>query len=274
MDRQQQPLEQLETRRLLAASAVLSSRGVFIVTGSEAADSISVALSSDGTKVQATDTATNTLIGEADLASVKSMRIYSGGGDDSVTVDSTITFRVSIDAGAGNDTLVVNSTGSNSVFAGDGNDTVTAGAGNNHIDGGAGDDSISGGSAGTGKLWATGGDGNDTLTSDAATSYLLGQAGDDTITGGTGNDTIYGGDGTDSLSGGSGGTDSVNEDNPTFNRDGHGRSHGGGECGQKSSSDDSDSSSSSSSTSTTSVASVKSSFSAASIQLFSRRRIH
>src|SRR4051794_31071934 len=57
--------EVLEGRTLLAATAVLNSRGIFKVTGTDAAETIDIALNSAGDKVQAT--LGGTLLGEATL---------------------------------------------------------------------------------------------------------------------------------------------------------------------------------------------------------------
>lgn len=92
---------------------------------------------------------------------------------------------VSINAGAGNDTLV----GGDSDF---GNDYIFAGGGNDSVLGRGGKDIIDGG------------DGNDTLNGGIGNDSLNGSAGDDSVIGGDGDDTIIGGLGNDNLDGGAG----------------------------------------------------------------------
>lgn len=93
---------------------------------------------------------------------------------------------VSIDAGAGDDTVV----------GGSGGDVIDAGTGNDSVDGGGGSDTI------------TGDAGNDTLSGGSGADTIYGGADNDTLYGGTGADLLYGGSGADSLYGG-GGTDSL-----------------------------------------------------------------
>jgi hypothetical protein len=86
---------------------------------------------------------------------VAGFEVNAGSGDDSVVVSSAVTIPVTMRGGPGGDTLV----------------------------GGSGPDKL------------IGGDGND---------RLVGRGGDDLIYGGPGNDLIYGGSGEDSLRGGPG----------------------------------------------------------------------
>src|SRR6476661_7495043 len=58
--------EQLETRRLLAATAELGSHGVFKVTGTDDGETIEIALDAGGTNVQAS--VNGTVIGTAAVA--------------------------------------------------------------------------------------------------------------------------------------------------------------------------------------------------------------
>ncbi len=94
------------------------------------------------------------------LPKVRTIAIWGGKGNDTITIDT-----------GGNAIRTI-------IRGGDGNDKITGGDGRDIIRGGAGNDTI------------TGGSGND---------WLSGGAGDDTITAGTGKDTVIGGRGTDTL---------------------------------------------------------------------------
>ncbi len=96
--------------------------------------------------------------------------------------DFTSLASLTVNAGAGNDTVE----GSD-----DFGDVLNGGTGNDKICGGGGDDKI------------TGGGGNDTLEGDAGNDTIRGQAGDDLIDGGDNDDLLDGGAGKDTLQGGS-----------------------------------------------------------------------
>ena len=113
---------------------------------------------------------------------IQGFNVSLGDGDDTTTIDSTITFPAAIDGG-------------------DGSDTLTGGSGDDHLKGGVGtqEDFLYGG-AGADAL--EGGDGPDHLVGDAGDDLLLGQAGDDNLDGGDGSDTLDGGQQVDNLDGG------------------------------------------------------------------------
>lgn len=133
--------------------------------------------------------------------------IDGGDGDDTITVDKSVTMGLYITGGLGNDAIT----------GGSGDDTIIDNFGHNVIHGGKGDDTIlangldfdaAQGLTGTPAAgWSTlasantngniidGGPGND---------YIEGGRGNDKISGGSGNDVIYGLNGNDEISGGSG----------------------------------------------------------------------
>ncbi|SHI36903.1 Hint domain-containing protein [Wenxinia saemankumensis] len=159
------------------------------------------------------------------------------GGNDSADFSVT-TIGTSVDAGAGNDTLI----------GGGGDDTLTGGAGDDRIvlrdgfgddslDGGAGTDTLDGGSvtgtltvvysaAGAGTLagggdlltfasmerlvtgsggdTVTGSSGGDRIETGAGADVVFGGGGNDSVDGGSGDDLLDGGDGNDTLTGGAG----------------------------------------------------------------------
>ena len=136
-------------------------------------------------------------------------------GTNAADVITVVESDVTVNAGAGNDTITIAS-GSRNVIHGDaGDDTIVvnknAGTGNK-IYGDTGDDTINAqesinavtiyGGDGVDKLY--GGAGKDTLQGGAGNDELYGGAGDDTLLGGADDDILNGGDGNDSLNGGTG----------------------------------------------------------------------
>jgi uncharacterized secreted protein with C-terminal beta-propeller domain len=131
---------------------------------------------------------------------VSGIRISSGDGSDTVTVDEShgsIFVPITVSAGSGDDEVTTGS-GRDSIDGGAGQDSLSGGAGNdrlrggddaNRLEGGAGADDLRGGSDDD-TIW--GGDGDD---------RVLGLAGRDRLQGGDGNDTLLGGFGDDTLVG-------------------------------------------------------------------------
>ncbi|HYE17702.1 MAG TPA: hypothetical protein VEA69_04615 [Tepidisphaeraceae bacterium] len=111
-----------------------------------------------------------------------SVVINSGDGNDVIEIDAAVTSAATIDAGAGND----------SVVSGAGNDAITAGTGNDTVLAGAGNDTVSGG------------DGQDVILAEAGNDVVTGGAGADAVSAGDGNDTVSGGAGQDVAIGGKG----------------------------------------------------------------------
>ena len=147
------------------------------------------------------------------FASVQSMTINAGDGNDQVTFTGTM--GVTIDGGNGDDTLTGGS-GPDVIMGGAGNDTITGNAGAdildggsqvgpgsnaNNIDGGSGPDTILGGSD---IDTINGGLGNDTITSFDGNDNIQGGNGNDVIDSGKGNDTVFGGPANDTISAGPG----------------------------------------------------------------------
>ena len=134
-------------------------------------------------------------------------RVYSGNGNDTITVSGVgalLTY-----AGAGTDN-VTGGAGDDKIYGEDGNDTLRGGAGNDLITGDNGLDNLYGGD-GDDIIWGgaqddyiEGNNGNDNLNGGTGNDEILGGDGDDFLFGDAGNDTLYGGDGKDSLYGGTG----------------------------------------------------------------------
>jgi Ca2+-binding RTX toxin-like protein len=138
------------------------------------------------------------------------------------TLDTPNLTQVSIDGGAGDDTIIGgDGTPAMYAFGGDGNDRIEGGSGNDTLSGGAGKNTLSGndgadrlnGSGGHDQLFGGNGDdrlygngGNDTLDGGGGVNRLFGGDGDDQLIGGNSNDKLYGENGNDTLTG-KGGSD-------------------------------------------------------------------
>jgi Ca2+-binding RTX toxin-like protein len=227
------PVETLEGRTLLSASAVLS-KGVLRVAGDGAsANTITVANSVDQASIDVTITSVRVNVApktftksfpramgiasvavkggrfndtisvgqDNPLAGIASFdlpaRVLSGAGDDTITLTDAADFVL---PGAGND--VVDARGGNDVvFAGLGSDDVDAGSGDDVVRGNVGNDPIGGGD-GNDRL--AGNVGNDSVAGGPGNDILRGDVGDDTLEGGGDNDTLFGFVGNDTLRGGNG----------------------------------------------------------------------
>jgi autotransporter-associated beta strand protein len=132
-------------------------------------------------------------------AYARPLRISGNSGDDVIAIetDALAAYPVTINGGAGNDTIYGNAE-ADRIFAGDGNDIVNGNDGRDTIYGETGDDSLRGGG---GSDLCDGGDGIDTVRGDAGNDNLSGGANPDRLRGSAGNDTLDGGGGRDLLAG-------------------------------------------------------------------------
>jgi Ca2+-binding RTX toxin-like protein len=174
--------EQLESRRLMDGTATLAA-GVLTITGTDRNDVIVVGLDrKDATRL---DVRINHISQAFDLEMIGSVVVDAGAGNDVVLVSERggrLFLPFKVDAGAGNDI----------VATGSGNDVIVGGTGNDKLSGGAGDDQIDGG------------DGNDKLVGGADNDLILGDGGRDKLVGDAGNDNLDGGDGKDAITPGAG----------------------------------------------------------------------
>lgn len=185
--------------------------GIDTVTYASATSGVTLSLQSIG-KMQATNGAVSDT-----LISIE--KIIGSAFDDKLTAAEA--YSSSINAGAGNDTLIGGSfsdtlcgeagndiidggINSDIVYGGEGADVINGGAhndklygdeGNDTISGGDGDDVVDGGYA-SGPIDS----GNDILTGGAGNDRLAGRHGDDLLNGGEGNDYLHGGSGSDTAS--------------------------------------------------------------------------
>ena len=220
-------MEMLESRLCLsaavAAGATLSSGGVLSVVGDRnAANTISVKLSSDGTQI---DTAIGSDTQTFALSDVKRVVVMGGDEADTINVDLTdanLNFSTVIIGRAGDDTITGG--GENDVIWGRaGNDVIDAGGGNDRVFGDSGDDVITGG-AGDDKLF--GGFGDDTIDGCDGNDVLVGGGDADSMTGGAGDDTVVGDSNEGDVLDGGDGTNVIRDQ-----ADGTSEYGGGGGCG-------------------------------------------
>ena len=162
-----------------------------------------------------------------DLSGDQRLTINLGNmnGAGGVTVNaSNMTARLTLNATAENDGLVVlGSNFGNTVTGGNGDDGIAGGEGNDILQGGGGNDTLYGGK-GNDKLYGGagddtfhGGEGDDWLYGNYDNDFLHGAEGDDTLFGGEGNDRLHGASGNDRLQGGAGDDELYGgEDNDTL----------------------------------------------------------
>ncbi len=214
-------------RRTLMSAAVLTG-GVLTVTGTAAADAITVTLVGlpDGTTTPAAhvDVVVDGVSQSFPAASVTSLVVNGGDGGDTVTVtdsphdDEDADFSafakdaVSVNGGAGADHVTVDfgvlyghPVAAVAVDGGDDDDVIAyAGVSPATLHGGAGDDTVTATGQGL-TVYEYGDDGNDTVTATGDDGYeyahMDGGAGDDTFSVDDGSRlaTITGGAGTDTL---------------------------------------------------------------------------
>jgi Ca2+-binding RTX toxin-like protein len=200
----------------------INGLGILVIYGTTGDDSILV--SSDGTNIDIT--ANGSSLPPVALASLTGIRVHGDAGNDSITIDQSVTLNATVLGNAGNDSLSGGG-GSNVLIGGPGNDTLTGGAGTNLLIGGlrapfsnapSGNDLYIGGSGfsiadfsrRTDGMFLSNdgrpdsGDPNDGETDTIMPSVLgiWGGTGSDTIVGTEPGEFLSGGDGPDSITGG------------------------------------------------------------------------
>lgn len=193
------------------ATRTLPVDGNLIVTGTDAADSITIATTTlnAAAAYKVTVGAYNEVF---EATKVTAFSVNSLAGDDTIVGIGAIP-ALRIDAGDGNDKML----------GGDLNDTLIGGAGKDVLDGGLGNDRLNG-NGGNDRLF--GNFGSDRLYGYAGNDYLDGGASGDRLEGGAGIDTILGQSGNDhfftrdseidNVFGGSGNDDALADVNDTF----------------------------------------------------------
>ena len=134
------------------------------------------------------------------VAAPPSIRIWTHGGGDTITVPSGVSAPIIAFGGDGNDTIPGGS-GNDYLYGNAGDDLIQGFAGNDYLDAGDGVDRAYGG---LDNDQVFGGVGNDTLRGDDGNDSLFGDAGTDHLTGGNGVDALDGGSGGNTLLGNAG----------------------------------------------------------------------
>ena len=169
----------LEDRRLMAADIDLVNDTLQIV-GTESADSIHIdSVQLDG------------------QTQIRAQVTFDGGAVDRLFAAENVS-NIHVDALAGSDTFVNNTSLSSTVFGRAGNDTITGGSGYDILYGESGDDQIRG-RGGNDRL--AGRTGDDVIFGDEGNDIIRGDKGNDVLDGGAGFDRVYGSDGVDELFG-------------------------------------------------------------------------
>jgi Ca2+-binding RTX toxin-like protein len=211
-------------KRLLLTSAFVDHLGDLHVTGTDGDDTISVVRVEQ--QVVIFGDALAAAVTTYDAASLRAVRVDAGAGDDTVMVDEGLFVTADVTGGDGNDTLI----------GGGGHDQLDGQRGNDVLDGRGGADAMIGRdgfdtvdySARRGDLFVSleagaaqpdDGEAGEGDSADATIEIVLGGAGDDHLSsdhttsprifyGNAGDDTLVGSDGADRLNGG-GGDDSI-----------------------------------------------------------------
>ncbi len=180
---------------------------------------ITVALVSNNLEVKAG----TTLMTRVSKDRVTSLEINGSSRNDKITLGampSALSGQITLNGGAGDDSLngtsagvklrLVGDSDDDTLLGGSADDTLLGDSGDDSLDGNGGDDILRGGS-GKDKLFGDAGndalvgdDGDDSLEGSSGRDTLLGLAGNDTLKGGDDNDTVMGGANDDSINGGNG----------------------------------------------------------------------
>ena len=135
--------ESLERRVLLAATttaaAIVDHLGVLHVNGTDGSDHIDVLRVGEHVVVFVDPLGIQTMT--YDVASLQSITIDAGAGDDDVLIDERIDLSADVRGGAGNDVLT-GGAGNDDLSGGPGNDVITPGPGRDSVGAGAGNDRI------------------------------------------------------------------------------------------------------------------------------------
>ncbi|KLJ02502.1 M91 family zinc metallopeptidase [Luteimonas sp. FCS-9] len=199
-------------RERTVAQGYVSRDQVVFTTGS-GNDDVGVSQRDDGTL----DVTVNGESYEVRLGEGQELTLRTGEGNDTIKVAPNVDVNIVVDAGQGDNDVLVEGNGDNRISSGDGDDQIrVTGGGRNDIHTTGGTNEIHGGS-GVNVIY--GGDGSDTIHAGTGTNYIEGGRGDDVIHGGgefdilsagrgddvvhvgEGRSTVYAGDGQDTIEG-------------------------------------------------------------------------
>ncbi len=212
--RAQYAFEQLESRRVLAASAAfnLATGALTVSDGSPTANTIAIGFQISGgqTVVSVTDGGVDILPGDVQTNVVKSITVAVAGGNDTVSLSFVAPEQYTqlfqspvVDGGEGDDTIF-GSKIVDALFGVGGNDKILGLEAGDHLYGGEGNDQIFGDygsnnapNSGNDFLYAEAG--NDLLFGDQGVDNLFGFAGNDQLSGNDGDDLVFGNEGDDRM---------------------------------------------------------------------------
>jgi Ca2+-binding RTX toxin-like protein len=202
--------EQLESRRVLAASAAFNpiTGALTVSDSSAAANNIAITYHMVGasTFVLITDAGSTIMSGTVFTSSVRSIVVATGGGNDTVNLGAVGVAQYTqlyqspvVDSGAGDDTIF-GSKLADLLYGVAGNDSIAGLEAADYLYGGDGNDLLYG-DYGSNNAPNSGGD---TLYGEAGDDLLRGDQGDDALWGFGGADQLVGNSGNDALRGGLG----------------------------------------------------------------------
>ncbi|ASR43419.1 hypothetical protein BEN78_08575 [Xanthomonas citri pv. mangiferaeindicae] len=191
---------QVEIARERTVAQGYVSRDQVVFTTGSGNDDVGVSQRDDGTL----DVTVNGESYEVRLGEGQELTLRTGEGNDTIKVAPNVDVNIVVDAGQGDNEVLVEGNGDNRISSGNGDDLIrVTGSGRNDIHTTGGNNEIHGGS-GVNVIY--GGDGNDTIHAGAGTNYIEGGRGDDVIHGGGEFDIISAGRGDDTVHVGEGRT--------------------------------------------------------------------
>ncbi|UNK42904.1 M91 family zinc metallopeptidase [Luteimonas sp. S4-F44] len=191
---------QVEIARERTVAQGYVSRDQVVFTTGSGDDDVGVSQRDDGTL----DVSVNGESYEVRLGEGQELTLRTGEGNDTIKVAPNVDVNIVVDAGQGDNDVLVEGNGDNRIASGDGDDLIrVTGSGRNDIHTTGGTNEIHGGS-GVNVIY--GGDGSDTIHAGSGTNYIEGGRGDDVIHGGGEFDIISAGRGDDTVHVGEGRT--------------------------------------------------------------------
>ncbi|MEN4903271.1 M91 family zinc metallopeptidase [Luteimonas sp. TWI1416] len=191
---------QVEIARERTVAQGYVSRDQVVFTTGSGDDDVGVSQRDDGTL----DVTVNDESYEVRLGEGQELTLRTGEGNDTIKVAPNVDVNIVVDAGQGDNDVLVEGNGDNRISSGDGDDLIrVTGSGRNDIHTTGGSNEIHGGS-GVNVIY--GGDGSDTIHAGTGTNYIEGGRGDDVIHGGGEFDIISAGRGDDTIHVGEGRT--------------------------------------------------------------------
>lgn len=231
-------LEQMESRQLLSTVSFPPANWQYSLSGNDTINVVSRTYGGN-TEVEFTQVGAGTYIVTVTPFGdpIDAISIDAGAGNDTINAANYFFARATLIGGTGDDS-VQGSTQIDSMLGGDGddtfigssgNDTIFGEGGNDSIDGGAGADSLEG-SAGTDSI--VGGPQSDIILGGGDADTLRGSGGLDTLVCGDGSDSAYGDTDADQFSGGTGDDQLFGGDGNDFAEAGAGNDTLWGDAGQ------------------------------------------